>query len=221
MRDATKDSLKIMIADDHTVVRQGLRIMLEPKHDFHLVGEAINGKDLLDKIPKLKPELIILDLIMPVIGGIDIIRDIRKSYPHIKILILTSFSEEKMVINAIKSGANGYVLKESSPEELVQAIHAVMRGELWIYPNLTPGVLETLIHPEKKKSIAEQLTKKEREVVSLVSMGKSNVEIAKIQGVNEGTVRFHLSNIYTKLNLHNRTQVALFALREGITELDN
>ena len=215
-----KKGIRILIADDHTVVRQGLRIMLEPKQDFELIGEAKNGKDLIEKIKDLSPDLIILDLVMPVMDGIEVIQKIRSSSSDIKILVLTSFSDEKMVIKAMKSGANGYILKESSPEELIQAINSVMRGEMWIYPNLTPKILQSLIHPEKSRETSEKLTNKELEVVSQVALGKSNAEIASTQGINESTVRFHLSNIYAKLHLKNRTQVALYALREGISDLN-
>ena len=125
-----------------------------------------------------------------------------------------------MVMKTMRSGANGYILKETSPEELIQAINAVMRGEMWIYPNLMTDLLASLIHPENRASELDILTKRERQVVALVARGLSNPDIAASQGINESTVRFHLSNIYSKLGLQNRTQVALYALRTGLADLD-
>jgi DNA-binding NarL/FixJ family response regulator len=216
-----QEKIRILIADDHAVVRQGLRIMLEPKNDFDLVGEADNGKDLVDKCHKLQPDMVILDLIMPKMGGVQAIQAISKQKHRPKILVLTSYSEEKKVIDALKAGANGYILKESSPEELVRAIHATMQGEMWIYPNLAPKVLEKLIHPGQDTADDAGLTKKEVEVIKLVAKGISNTEIAHNLNINESTVRFHMSNIFSKLGYKNRTQLALFALREGIATLDD
>jgi len=215
-----KNSTRIIIADDHTVVRQGLRIMLEPKPDYHLIGEARNGRELLKLVADQKPDLVILDLLMPLMDGIEAIRVIKSQFPGIRILVLTSYSEESMVMKTMRTGANGYILKESSPEELISAINAVMRGEMWIYPNLMTDILESLIHPEKHLSDLDKLTKKERQVVTLVAQGLSNTDIAAHQGINESTVRFHLSNIYSKLNLENRTQIALYALRTGLADLE-
>ena len=213
--------IRVLIADDHTVVRQGLRIMLEPKSDFDLVGEADNGNDLIEKCRQLQPDIVILDLIMPKMDGIQAIRVISKQKYRPKILVLTSYSEEKKVIDALKAGANGYILKESSPEELIRAIHATMQGEMWIHPNLAPKVLEKLFHSGQNTFNDADLTKKENEVIKLVAKGKSNTEIAHDLSINESTVRFHMSNIFSKLGYKNRTQVALFALREGIATLDD
>ena len=213
-------TIRIIIADDHTVVRQGLRIMLEPKPEYRLIGDARNGKELLELVANQQPDLIILDLLMPLMDGAEAIRIIRSQFPDIKILVLTSYSEESMVMKTMRSGANGYILKETSPEELIQAINAVMRGEMWIYPNLMTDLLASLIHPENRASELDILTKRERQVVALVARGLSNPDIAASQGINESTVRFHLSNIYSKLGLQNRTQVALYALRTGLADLD-
>jgi len=213
------NKIRILVADDHAVVRQGIRTMLEPKNEFELVGEAINGKDVINKCVKLKPNLVIMDLLMPMMGGIKAIEEIRHKNIKTQILVLTSYPEEEKVISALKAGANGYILKDSSPAELVQAIHATIRGEMYIYPNLAPRVLEKLIHPEWESPGVLKLTKKEIEVIRLVAKGMSNIEIAHDLIINESTVRFHMNNILSKLGLENRTQVALFALRKGISPL--
>jgi NarL family two-component system response regulator LiaR len=214
------NKIRIMIVDDHAVVRQGLRTMLEPKGEYEVVGEATNGIELIQLCRTLQPDLIILDLIMPELGGIEAIQQIKKCSSKSKILVLTSFSEEGKVIAALKAGANAYVLKESSPEELLHAIQAVVKGETWIYPNLAKKALEQLIHPTQTSTEEIELTRKELEVIKLIAKGKTNSQIAQDLCVSESTVRFHLSNIFSKLDLKNRTQVALFALREGLTTLE-
>ena len=212
--------IRVLIADDHAVVRQGLCTMLAPKSEFELIGEAANGTQLVDQCRRLKPDLIILDLIMPELGGVEAIKQIRSLKIQSKILVLTSFSEKSNVIAALKAGANGYVLKESSPEELLHAIQATMQGEMWIHPNLALEALEQLIHPGGDSTVENELTKKELEVIGLITRGKTNSEIAEDLCVTESTVRFHLTNIFSKLGLKNRTQVALYALREGLTSLE-
>jgi len=157
--------IRILIADDHAVVRQGIRTMLEPKDDFELVGEAANGKDVVRKCLELEPDLVILDLLMPVMDGIQAIEAMKLQDSNAQILVLTSYPEEEKVIAALKAGANGYILKESSPEELIQAIRATMQGEMWVYPNLAPKVLERLIHPDRESSSVSTLTKKEIDYV--------------------------------------------------------
>ena len=214
------NKIRVLIVDDHAVVRQGLRTMLEPKGEFELIGEATNGIELIQLSRDLQPDLIILDLIMPELGGIEAIQQIKKCSVKSKILVLTSFSEEGKVIAALKAGASAYVLKESSPEELLHAIHVVLKGETWIYPNLAKKALEQLIHPTQESTDEIELTRKELEVIKLIAKGKTNFQIAQDLCVSESTVRFHLSNIFSKLDLKNRTQVALFALREGLTTLE-
>ncbi len=202
---------RVLIADDHAVVRQGLSTMLAPKSEFELIGEAANGRQLVDQSLRLQPDLIILDLIMPEMDGIEAIRQIKTRKIKAKILVLTSFSEESKVIAALKAGANAYVLKESSPEELLHAIQATMQGETWIYPNLAQKALEQLIHPNQGPDDDFGLTKKEMEVIRLIAKGKTNLQIAQNLGINESTVRFHLSNIFSKLDLSNMYFLLLFS----------
>ena len=210
--------ITILIADDHTIVRQGIKTMLEPKQEFMLVGEAKDGIEAIEKTQELHPDVILIDLMMPRKSGLEAITEISKSCKNTRILVLTSFSEEDTVITAIRAGAQGYLLKDSSPQELVQAIKQVHKGELWLYPGLAPKVVQHLIQPDAANDQVE-LTEREQEVLRLIAKGLTNLEIAESLSVTEGTVRFHINHILSKLDLTNRTQAALYALREGIASL--
>ena len=212
--------IRILIADDHAVVRQGIRTMLEPKQDFEVVGEALNGKEVVEKCLQLQPDLVILDLLMPIMDGIQAIKEMKKEKSKTKILVLTSYPEEEKVIAALKAGATGYILKNSSPSELIQAIWATHQGKMWMPPDLAPKVLEKLVHPDQHSSEEIPLTKRELDVLKLVAKGISNNEIASTLCIDEGTVRFHMNNILSKLGLENRTQVAIYALKKGIVPFD-
>ena len=213
--------IRVLIADDHTVVRQGIRIMLEPKHDFIVVGEAVNGVDAVALCKTLEPDILILDLVMPIMDGLETIQMITKANLRTHILVLTSFSEEDKVIRALKAGAKGFILKDSSPKELIDAIRQVNNGELWLPSEIVYRVLSALLHPDIKAPAEIDLTSREIEVLKLVSKGSTNREIATTLSISEGTVRFHMNHILAKLNLSNRTQAALYALRIGLSTLDN
>ena len=210
--------IKILIADDHTIVRQGIKTMLEPKREFLLVGEARDGGEAVKKTQELCPDVVLMDLMMPKKSGMEAIAEIAATCKKTRILVLTSFSEEDNVITAIRAGAQGYILKDSSPQELVQAIKLVHKGELWLYPGLAPKVVQHLIQPEAA-NVQEELTEREQEVLRLIAKGLTNLEIADSLSVTEGTIRFHINHILSKLDLTNRTQAALYALREGIASL--
>jgi NarL family two-component system response regulator LiaR len=210
--------IRILIADDHTVVRQGLRTMLEPKADILLIGEAVDGQDAINQAISLKPDVILMDLVMPIKDGMEAISEIVRILPETRILVLTSFSEEDRVITAIRAGARGYMLKDSSPQDLVQAIRDVYQGKMFLYPGMVEKVVHKLLQPQPTIS-AEPLTEREIDVLRLVAGGLTNLEIAEKLQIGEGTVRFHINNILAKLNLNNRTQAALYAIREGIASL--
>lgn len=209
--------IRVLIADDHDVVRRGIAAMLDPKSDIDLVGEASGGMEAVDKYRALKPDVILMDLVMPDKSGIDAIREIKKEFPKAKILVLTSYSDVELVIPAIKSGALGYVLKSSRAGELLQAIRDIYRGDSPLHPHVARKLLygETINSPRPE----EILTKREIEVLKLVAQGSSNDEIAKKLCISYGTVRSHISNLLSKLELTNRAQAVIYALREGITSL--
>jgi len=215
----TEQTIRILIADDHPVVRKGIRALLSTEPGLEVVGEATDGEQAVTKALTLKPDVILMDLSMPRKDGVQAISEIRQEIPEVKILVLTSFAEDKRVIAAIEAGALGYLLKDSSPHELIRAVHTVHQGE----SSLHPTVAHKLIHRFQRSSVepqTEPLTARELKVLRLIAEGLSNHDIAKKLFISEPTVRTHVSNILRKLNLDNRTQAALYALREGLASLE-
>ena len=213
-------SIRLLICDDHAVVRRGLRSLVGVKAEMELVGEAVDGEEAVVMAKKLKPDVIIMDLIMPRKDGVTAITEIKKKNQNAKILVLTSFSDDKNVFSAIKAGASGYLLKDSSPEELLQAIHDVHAGKSSLHPVIAQKVIQEMHQPTDLPPTDDPLSAREVEVLQNVAQGMSNQEIARTLKIKEGTVRIHVGNILNKLQLANRTQAALHALREGLAELD-
>jgi len=215
------ETIRILIADDHAIVREGLRALIDTERGMELVGEAADGVEAVLRAHSLQPDVILLDLVMPRKDGIEAIGEIKQENPEARILVLTSFAEDDKVFPAIKAGALGYLLKDSSPQELLQAIRDVYRGESSLHPTIARKVIGELNRPpENLPPTEEPLTEREVEVLSLVARGLSNQEIADRLVVSERTVRTHVSNILGKLHLANRTQAALYAVREGLADLD-
>jgi NarL family two-component system response regulator LiaR len=214
-------SIRILIADDHAVVREGLRALIGTVPEMEVVGEAKDGVEAVFKARSLQPDVILLDLVMPRQDGIEALADIKRDNPEARILVLTSFAEDEKVFAAIKAGALGYLLKDSSPQELLQAIRDVNRGESSLHPAIARKLIQELSRPSDLPPAEEPLTEREVEVLSLVARGSSNQEIAERLVISERTVRTHVSNILGKLHLANRTQAALYALREGLAKLDS
>jgi len=215
------DQIRVFVADDHAIVRKGIAAVLEIVPDIDVVGEAENGRDAVFRVDKLRPDVILMDLVMPDMDGIEAIRRIKDQQPEARILVLTTFAGEDMIFPAIKAGALGYHLKDSHPEELVQAIRQVYRGESSLHPVIARKVLEELSHPSERPPTPDPLTPREVEVLRLVAQGLENWEIAERLVITEATVRTHVSNITSKLHVASRTQAALYALREGITSLND
>jgi NarL family two-component system response regulator LiaR len=214
------DRIRILIADDHAVVREGLRALIGTEIGMDLVGEAADGVEAASKARELRPDVILLDLMMPRMDGIEAIGEIKKDDPEARILVLTSFAEDDKVYTAIRSGAAGYLLKDATPRELVQAIRDVHRGQLSMHPSIANKVMRELQRSSSLPPTEEPLTEREVEVLRLVAQGLTNQEIADRLVISERTVRAHVSNILGKLYLANRTQAALYALREGLASLD-
>ncbi len=213
--------IRIFVADDHPVVRNGIRAMLEIVPDIELAGEAADGREAVARVIKLRPDVILMDLVMPEMDGIEAIRRIKAQQPEARILVLTTFAGEDKIFPAIKAGALGYHLKDSSPEELVQAIRQVYQGESSLHPVIARKVLQELSRPSDRPPTPDPLTEREAEVLRLVAQGRDNREIAEQLVITEATVRTHVSNIMSKLHLASRTQAALYALREGLASLDD
>ncbi len=218
---ANKERIRVLIVDDHAIVRKGIRALLDIEPWLEVVGEAANGREATALAATLKPNVILMDLVMPEMDGIEAIRLISADLPDAQILVLTSFGADDKVFPAIKAGALGYLLKDSGPEELLQAIRQVHRGESSLHPAIARKVLRELTHPADRTTTPDTLTERELEVLKLLARGLSTQEIAERLVITEATARTHVSNILGKLHVSSRTQAALYALREGLATLDN
>ncbi len=214
-----QNKIKILIVDDHSIVRKGLRALLASQPDMEVVGEAADGQEAVNKAESNRPEVILMDLMMPVKNGIEAISEIKKKNPEIRILVLSSFGEDDKVFPAIKAGASGYLLKDTLPQELLQAIIDVNEGRPSLHPEIAMKLMTEISQHSDLPPTEEPLTEREVEVLKLVAKGLSNQEIADKLVISERTICAHISNIMNKLHLANRTQAALYALREGISSL--
>jgi NarL family two-component system response regulator LiaR len=214
-------AIRIVVADDHAIIRKGIRAMVEVVPDIELVGEATNGWEAVFQAREHRPDVILMDLVMPEMDGIEAIRHIVARQPEARILVLTSFATDDKVFPAIKAGAMGYLLKDSEPREVVRAIHQVYRGESSLHPRIARKLMRELSQADKRPQTTDPLTEREVEVLRLVAQGKSNQRIADELVITEGTVRVHVSSILSKLHLASRTQATLYALREGLASLED
>jgi NarL family two-component system response regulator LiaR len=213
------DKIKVLVVDDHPVVRQGLRVFLKLQETIDLVGEAADGAEAMAKVRELFPDVVLMDLVMPEVDGVAAIREIRKISPKTQVLVLTSFADDERVFSSIEAGALGYLMKDASPQDVIQAIQDVFEGK----PVLHPEIAKKLMHEVSsahEEPLIERLTPREREVLTLIVEGYSNQEMACELMISEKTVKTHVSNILSKLNLADRTQAAVYALREGLVKLE-
>jgi NarL family two-component system response regulator LiaR len=213
--------IRILIADDHAIVRKGLRVVLRNVPDIEVVGEAATGWEAVSEAERLQPDVVLMDLVMPELDGIEAILRINAAQPKARILVLTSYASGDKIFPAIKAGALGYQLKDSTPDELVEAIRQVHAGESSLHPVIARKVLQELSRPSDRPPTLDPLTPRELEVLRLVAQGRDNREIAEVLVISDTTVRTHVSNILSKLHLASRTQAALYALREGLASLDD
>lgn len=210
-------TIKILIADDHHVVRRGLVFFLKTQKEIEVIGEAKNGQEAVDMTKSLNPDLVLMDLDMPIMDGIEATKQIKAILPDMKIMILTSFSDQDHVIPAIEAGASGYQLKDIEPDELVRSIKRIISGENQLHPKATTHLLSHMTNKNREvKQPIDELTKRELDVLLEIAKGKSNKEIASALYITEKTVKTHVSNVLAKLNLQDRTQAALFAVKNGL-----
>jgi NarL family two-component system response regulator LiaR len=212
-------AIRVLVVDDHAIVRKGIRALLAEVEGIEVVGEAQEGQGAIAQAEVLNPDVILMDLVMPGVDGIEAARQITKHEGGPRILVLTSFAGDDKVFPAIKAGALGYLLKDSEPADLVEAIQQVHRGEPSLQPSIAQKVLKELRQPSARPPTPDPLTDRELEVLRLVAQGLSNPEISQRLVITEATVRTHVSNILGKLHLANRVQATLYALQEGITSL--
>lgn len=209
--------IRVLIADDHAIFRAGLHLLLQTEPNLQVVGEAADGQQAVEQFQALRPDVLLVDLKMPRKGGVEAISEIRERYPDAHILVLTAYGGGQLVLKAVRAGAAGYLLKASRPELLLRAVRDVHEGRAVLDPAIAPALMEEMKRPA---AVEEPLTGRELEVVRLVSRGLTNREIAERLVISERTVRTHISRILDKLNLINRTQVALYALRRGWASLE-
>jgi DNA-binding NarL/FixJ family response regulator len=212
----TNDTIRVLIVDDHAVVREGLRTYLELEDRLQIVGEAANGREASDKVRALQPDVVLMDLLMPEMDGISATKAIKEHSPDVKVIVLTSFQDDEHIMPAIEAGATGYLLKDVSAPELVKAIEGAYEGQAQLHPEVARKLMEQVRQPRRRQDPAEELTPRERDVLRLIASGMSNKEIARELVMTERTVKGHVSNILGKLNLQDRTQAALYAVRHGL-----
>ena len=216
------EKIKVFIVDDHQVVRQGLRTFLELQDDILVVGEASDGQTAVEMVPEVQPDVILMDLVMPIMDGITAMRQIKASNLPVKVIALTSFTEDDKVFPAIQAGASSYLLKDVSADALVEAVRAAHRGEARLHPDIARKLMEQVAQQTgfQREAQVESLTEREGDIIRLVAQGLSNHDIAQELFISEKTVKTHISNILGKLNLSDRTQLAIFAIKHGLVELD-
>jgi len=202
--------IKVLIVDDQSLIREGLRMMLSLYDEIIIVGEATNGKKAIEFLDKEEVDLILMDIRMPIMDGVEATRIIKEKYPKIKVLILTTFNEDEYIFEGLKNGADGYLLKDIPSEELVKAIETVYKGNVLLQPDVAKKIIAAMSPKNPiKKDILFKLTKRENEIALLISEGKTNREISQLLFITEGTVKNHLTNILDKLDVRDRTQLAL------------
>lgn len=213
------EAIKVMIADDHSLIREGLRQLLEFDGSIQVVGEAANGVECLEKLGEYDPEVLLLDINMPEKNGIDVLKKMKEDKSPVKVLILTVHSELEYLLNAVDIGVEGYIMKDSDSSELKKAIRAVRDGENYIQPSLIPALNNRLLNRDIDKDKVASLTNRELEVLVQVANGMFNKEIATNLNISERTVKNHISNIFKKIDVSDRTQAAVFAIKNNIIKL--
>ena len=207
--------IRLLLVDDHEVVRQG-HLFLEPDDNLEIVGEASDGQEAVAQAARLEPDVVLMDLLMPVLDGVSAILEIKKRLPEVEIIALTSVLEDRLVVGAVQAGAMGYLLKDTNADALIEAIYAAAKGEVRLHPEAA----KRLVREVRSEGMREALTPRETDILRLLAKGRSNKDIAEVTGLSEGTVKTHVSRILSKLSLSSRTQAALFALKEGLVGLD-
>lgn len=214
--DVESGPVRVLLVDDHAVVRQGLRTFLDLQDDIVVVGEACDGVEALRVVMECEPDVVLLDLLMPRMDGIETVRRMKAARPQTQIIILTSFGDDQKVFAAIRSGATGFLLKDISPQDLALAIHAAQRGEASLAPGIATKLMQGIAVGGNPTNEEQSLTEREYAVLALIAKGRSNKQISEELSISEKTVKTHVSNILTKLHLEDRTQAAIYALREGL-----
>ncbi|MBI2853191.1 MAG: response regulator transcription factor [Chloroflexi bacterium] len=218
------DKIRLMIVDDHTIVRQGVRALLEDQPDIEMVAEAVDGAEAVQKAKDIQPDIILMDITMPVLNGLEATRRIKQQSPQIKVLVLTMHESDEYFFEILKVGASGYFIKGGSASELVSAIHAVARGDVFLYPTMAKKLMTDYLHrigAGQGRESYDGLTNREREILKLIAEGNTNQEIADLLKLSVTTVQTHRAHVMAKLGLHSPAELIKYALRQGFITLDS
>jgi two-component system response regulator NreC len=215
--------IKVLIADDHTILRQGIKALLDNQAEIEVIGEAKDGREALTLIERLLPDVILMDIAMPGLNGLEATRRIKKKFPKIKVLVLTMYTNEEYVFQILNAGANGYLVKETAFQDLISAIRAVYRDEAFMSPSISKKVINRYTQRvrETNNTTGDILTTREREILQLIAEGSSSKKIAEALFISPKTVETHRTHIMDKLNIHNRTNLVKYAIRTGIVDIDS
>jgi two-component system NarL family response regulator len=215
------EKIRVLIVDDHTLFRKGVRKMLEAEADMEVAGEAGTGREALEKARKLMPDVVLMDITMPEMDGIEATRSLCREMPHAGVVFVTMFEDDESVIKGLQAGGRGYILKDSDPQTMLRAIRAVASGESLLGSSVALKVMRQFSALDKNRSsLLGELTARELEVLQAIAEGRSNKEIAGKLAISEKTVKNHINNIFSKLHLFDRTQAVLFAIRKGLVKID-
>jgi len=212
--------IRVLVVDDHAMFREGIRSLLEGYEDVEIVGEAAQGREAIEKVCQLAPQVVLMDIAMPVMGGLEATRRIQKESPNTRVLVLTQYEDSEYILSLLRAGARGYISKTATASELVSAIRAVHKGESFLYPSAATTLIEEyLMRVGGEKNEYERLTDREREILQLVAEGHTNREIAESLFISVKTVLRHRTNIMEKLDFHNRTELIKYAISKGLIEM--
>jgi len=216
-------TISILLADDHHIVRQGLKALLEAEPDFHVLGEAADGLEAVQLVERLQPDVLLVDVMMPGLSGIEATRQVRERFPRTQVVVLSMHSNEAYVLEALRNGAMGYVLKDSDATALVQAVHEAYAGRRYLSPPLSDVIIDAYVNKSRETvmDIYDTLTNREREVLHLAAEGRTNADVASRLGISPRTVEIHRTNMMRKLGLHSEHELIRYALRRGILPPDN
>jgi len=215
--------IKVLIADDHTILRQGIKALLDNQAEIEVIGEAKDGREALTLIERLLPDVVLMDIAMPGLNGLEATRRIKKKFPEIKVLVLTMYTNEEYVFQILNAGANGYLVKETAFQDLISAIKAVYRDEAFMSPSISKKVINRYTQRvrDANDTTSDILTTREREILQLIAEGSSSKKIAEALFISPKTVETHRTHIMDKLNIHNRTDLIKYAIRTGIVDIDS
>ena len=215
--------IRVLLAEDHTIVRKGLRALLDDETDIEVVGEAEDGRETVRQVERVHPDVVLMDITMPLLNGVEATRQIKAQHPEVQVLGLTRHENEEYIYQLLRAGASGYVVKQAAPAELVEAIRAVSQSETYLSPSINASVVEEYIRQAKamvKSGPDERLTPREREVLQLVAEGRTNREIAQVLSISVKTVEHHRANLMSKLDLYSAAELTQYAIRTGVIDVD-